>query len=132
MKFVNSLLPVLMKKNPARQDGVTPLHMAAQEGHCEIFKLIFESLGNNNKNPGTDGGHTPLHTAARHGHLEICKIILDELDDKNPVAIDGLTPLYQAANHGHLEVFKFIFEKVKCCQHIHTTNTPSISKSCEF
>ena len=103
-------------KNPARHDGVTPLHMTAKKGYFEIFKLILQSLGKNEKTPkvdrGPNGGYTPLHIAAKNGHLGICKTILEEVDNKNPVTNLGWTPLHFAADSGHLEVFKFISQKV--------------------
>ena len=50
--------------NPANENGETPLHLAAKNGHLEICKLILDGLGKT-KNPVDKKGRTPLHHAAR-------------------------------------------------------------------
>lgn len=78
-------------KNPAANNGSTPLHTAAKEGNFEVFKLIFDIV--EVKNPRKPNGTTPLHNAANHGHLEICKLICSSIQDKNPVDDRGETPI---------------------------------------
>ena len=60
-------------KNPAMDDGITPLHMAAEKGHYEICQLIISNV--NEKNPASHDGFTPLHIATKHGHYKICNLI---------------------------------------------------------
>ena len=50
--------------NPANENGETPLHLAAKNGHLEICELILDGLGKT-KNPVDKKGRTPLHHAAR-------------------------------------------------------------------
>ena len=54
-------------------DGITPLHMAAEKGHYEVFQLIISNV--NEKNPASHDGFTPLHIATKHGHYKICNLI---------------------------------------------------------
>ena len=65
-------------KNPQDKYGVTPLHLAAQNGNFPIYELILENLGDwyHAKNPSDLCGTTPLHLAAKNGHLFLCKTIL--------------------------------------------------------
>jgi ankyrin repeat protein len=42
----------LKEKNPSEVDGKTPLHWAAENGHLETFKVLFEDIPN--KNPKDD------------------------------------------------------------------------------
>jgi ankyrin repeat protein len=60
-------------KNPATNVGTTPLHLAAQRGHEEIFKAIFKEI--KDKNPGDNHGWTPLHYAFSQGNLQLCQFI---------------------------------------------------------
>ena len=54
-------------QNPANEDGTTPLHDAAIEGHLDIVRLILANV--EDKNPAdSESGETPLHFAARVGH----------------------------------------------------------------
>ena len=43
------ILETIVNKNPCDVEGLTPLHLAAQNGHIEIYKLIAKDL--HNKNP---------------------------------------------------------------------------------
>ena len=62
--------------------GMTPLHMAAKNGHIEICKIILDKIVD--KNPKDNSDWTPLHKAAGNGHVEVCKLILERVADKNP------------------------------------------------
>ena len=110
--------------------GKTPLHAAAEEGHLEIYNLIFESLKNGESddskddicsddsclegeeiNPFDSNFETPMHLAAKAGHLDIIRVMVDNLEDLSPQII--LTPLHEAALAGHLEICRLIIERVK-------------------
>ena len=69
----------IKNKNPANGDqGETPLHKAAKNGHVKICKLILENVVD--KCPIADKGITPLHCSARSGHSETCEMILQNID----------------------------------------------------
>ena len=59
------------ENNPPNCDGITPLHMAARNGHTNTVQLFVERL--KNLNPITDSGDTPLHFASKNGHLKVHK-----------------------------------------------------------
>ena len=96
-----------MDKNPTEtRAGYTPLHIAAQEGHLEICKLIVKYLID--KNPKKTDGITPLHSAAFKGQLEVCRFLIEEASEKNPQDIQGSTPLSYAMRFNQFKVCKFI------------------------
>ena len=68
----------IKNKNPANDDGDTPLHKAATEGYVKICKLILENVVD--KCPIAAKGLTPLHWSARSGHSETCEMILQNID----------------------------------------------------
>ena len=50
------------------EDGMTCLHLAAQNGYLEILKYLTHT-GNVDINVKDDGGWTPIIWAAEHSHL---------------------------------------------------------------
>ena len=62
-------------KNPTTNNGVTPLYLAAENGHLEICKLIIENL--DDKSPPIDERFIPLCIAAHNGHLKICQLLMN-------------------------------------------------------
>ena len=105
-------------KNPPNTDGVTPLHLAALNGHFETCAFIIKHV--TNKNPQDKNGNTPLHGAAKRGHLQIYKLIMEYLVDKNPANNVGWTPLHVASSSNQLEPIKLIM-----C-HVQNKNPESI------
>ena len=59
-------------KNPADNEGFTPLYVAAQNGHYEVCQIILENVIN--KNPACHNGTTPFYMAAQNGHVDLCKL----------------------------------------------------------
>ena len=90
---------------------LSPLHLAALNGHLEVCKFIMSKI--EDKNPRTLGegprdwgyegqlegyrliikvvgnkiatgkvGETPLHLAAEKGHSDICRLILESVEDR--------------------------------------------------
>ena len=100
--------------NPAGEDGITAIHMAASEGHLEIVTFIIDNLQDKNKNPGATNpdGLTPLHVAALKGQFEVCKFIMNLLTNKNPRFTDGWTPLHCVAMGGNIKIYKLMMENL--------------------
>ena len=88
--------------------GLTPLHVAAGNGHLMLFNLIQVE----EKWPTDEKLMTPLHYAAQNGHLETCQFIVGNAVDKNPGDNSGWTPLHKAAGNGHLEVCRIIMHNI--------------------
>ena len=59
----------------AKDNGCTPLFIAAQNGHKEIVQLLLAVPGIN-INAAKDNGCTPLYIAAEKGHKEIVQLLL--------------------------------------------------------
>ena len=51
---------------------VSPLHIAAENGHLMICKLIIENV--KEKNPACNDGETPLYLAVKNNHLNILNV----------------------------------------------------------
>ena len=105
------------EKNPkSKNNFITPLHEAANNGKLDICIYILNHLKNSNDkiiNPKDFTGRTPLHMAAGIGHLEICKSIIEMVEDKNPQDAEGNTPLHLAAKFECGAVFQLILRNAK-------------------
>ena len=103
---VQLILAHAKDKNPKNEEGETPMHVAAREGHLEICQLIINRV--KDKNPRGYMGYTPMHEAALNGRLDICRLIMDQVAEKNPIDGNGKTPLNLAEEWGHQAVAQFI------------------------
>ena len=88
-KFIMAQLGDQGDKNPTDEDRTTPLHLAATNGHLEMYDYIMQQV--DDKNPRDKDGTTPLHMAALNGHFSVCKLIRANVADKNPVNNQGET-----------------------------------------
>ncbi|XP_046560019.1 uncharacterized protein LOC124269051 [Haliotis rubra] len=107
--------------------GVTPLFVAAENGHLDVFKLLLRKGAVINKqiksrivsltNPRNEGralvkqlnvsdeGFTPLHVASYEGHLDIVELLITEGADANLKAELG-PPVAFAAKANDMCIFR--------------------------
>ena len=83
-------------------DEVTPLHLAAREGHKKFARLLVDKGAN--PNVQDVDGKTPLHWAVRKGHRKIVDLLLNKYADVNIKDNNGRTPFYSVAREDD-EVF---------------------------
>ena len=55
------------------EDGFAPLHVACENGHVEIVKLLLQEGAN--KNQISKEGSTPLSLACKFGHREVVSVL---------------------------------------------------------
>ena len=85
----------------AREQGFTPILVAAQLGHKEVCELLL-ATGKADVKETTPDGCTPLLKAAEKGHTEVCELLLtngSDLEERKPGILD--TALHCAAINGH-------------------------------
>ena len=82
--YIQRAGPTNRDKNPQiDRDDNTPLHLAAEFGAFEVFKLIIESIEDKlSRNPENVEGTTPLHIAARTGNYKLCRLIIESVANK--------------------------------------------------
>ena len=69
-------------KNPAMDDGWTPLHFSARYGHLEVFNFITENV--QDKSPETNDGFTPQQLAHKWEYFLLIPTSTAKLDmDEN-------------------------------------------------
>jgi ankyrin repeat protein len=81
----------------AAQGGMTPLLLAAREGHLESVQALITAGADVNQ--VSAGDHTsPLLIATINGHFDLAKFLLDKGANPNLAAENNGTPLYGAIN----------------------------------
>lgn len=90
-------------------DGHTPLHVAARDGHTEIVSLLLEAGADVNAVEPCFGA-VPLHKAVYNGHAEITGLLVARpginLDFQG--ATNGYSPLHDALWHGYEECARIL------------------------
>ena len=92
----------------AREQGWTPLLVAALRGHTEVCKLLLET-GKANVKETNPSGFTPLLSAADEGHTEVCELLLDNGSDlEESESRAQFTALHFAALKGHESLLQLL------------------------
>ncbi|CAG7726425.1 unnamed protein product [Allacma fusca] len=92
--------------NDNNNNGWTPVHVAAREGHHRVLEILMKKGAFLRKDYQ---GRTPLHLAAENGHKDVISLILNthshliDLVDKY-----GNTPLHSAAIHDKYKVVELL------------------------
>lgn len=97
-------------------NGELPLHLAVQEGHVEICRLLLRDPYQDI--PDKYNEWTPLFNAARYGHLECVRLLLEA--GHNPAAVDdaGRQPVHYAAWFGHTDCMQTLTQAVQSAHSI--------------
>ena len=91
----------------AKDNGFTPLLVAAQRGYIGVCKLLLATGKANVKETTPDGG-TPLLLAAQKGHTEVCELLLEKgKANIEEMGHDG-TALMSAAIFGQSRTVKLL------------------------
>jgi ankyrin repeat protein len=79
------------------QGGMTPLLMAARQGHLEAAQLLLEAGAPINQVSAGDKT-SPLLIAVINGHFDLAKYLLEKGADPNLASDNGAAPLYATLN----------------------------------
>eukprot|EP00250_Pteridium_aquilinum_P012145 c20533_g1_i1 orf=284-2809(+) len=88
-------------------DGLTALHVAANNGNAEMVEILI-NVGRANIHVRSNEGNTPLHMAALGGHAGVVEKLLKEGGISDLIAEDkrGDTPMHGAAQSGNQKIVK--------------------------
>jgi uncharacterized protein len=81
----------------AYMGGMTPLLLAAREGHSDTVAALLEAGADVNQASAGDNT-SPLLIATINGHYDLAKLLLDRGADARVRSENGVTPLYAVLN----------------------------------
>lgn len=106
---VQTLLERGVTAQAADERGITPLFMAAKNGHRNVITLLLEHGAA--MNPTRQDGVTPFFVAVQEGRLDVVALFLEKGADVNAQArIGGVTPLHIGAYKGDQAIVTFLLE----------------------
>ena len=94
IKGVETLLSEGANVNEKDEDGDTPLHFSALNGHADVSKVLLENGAN--VNAVSESKWTPLHRAAFYGHIDVMKLLMMNGANVNALNEYDQSPLYRA------------------------------------
>ncbi|XP_041593596.1 ankyrin repeat domain-containing protein 29 isoform X5 [Vulpes lagopus] len=86
--------------------GPTALFFAAQQGHNDVVRFLFE-FGASTEFRTKDGG-TALLAASQYGHMQVVETLLKHGANIHDQLYDGATALFLAAQGGYLDVIRLL------------------------
>jgi ankyrin repeat protein len=106
-KVLKLLVDASANVNIGRQkDAVTPMWLAAQFGHLDTVRALFDLKADVNQ--CASDGASPLYIAAQGGNCDCIRLLASEKADVNLADKKGLSPAHQAAMNGHTECLKLL------------------------
>ena len=107
------------------EQGNTPLHLACENGHTAIVRLLVQEKGCDINCQANDGS-TPLHRACSSGGIDIIKFLLQQKCDTRiqnnggqspqtiPLNEDGDLLLHIGCQSGDMDIIKYLISYQRC------------------
>lgn len=87
-------------------DGMTPLHLAVQQGNIDILERLIDRKAD--VNAQNKDGMTPLHLAVQQDSADILDRLINRKADVNAQNKDGATPIIIAIENNKRDMFVYL------------------------
>ena len=97
--------------NRTRDDGWTPLHLAAFYGRTAVAEMLLARGADANAISTNAMANRPLHAAVAGRHLAVVELLLRHGADPDAAQHGGWTPLQGAAQHGDQSIIRALLAR---------------------
>ena len=97
MEIASLLIKQGAAVNAKAKNGLTPIHLCAQENKVEVAELLVDNGADCDAE--TKAGYTPLHVASHFGQMAMVRFLLEHgvrVDVQNEL---GYSPLHQVSGY---------------------------------
>ncbi|XP_071178288.1 ankyrin-3-like [Mytilus edulis] len=115
--------------NHCRDDGISPLFFACQEGHNAVVQMLINNQADINK--CRDTGVSPLLVACHQGHTEVIQMLINNKADINKFKVTGSSPLFIACQKGYIEVVQMLINNKADINKCRATGSSPLFVACQ-
>ncbi|XP_016296462.1 ankyrin-3-like isoform X18 [Sinocyclocheilus anshuiensis] len=108
MEIATTLLEYGADTNATTRQGISPLHLAAQEGNVDMVTLLLAR--ETAINLGNKSGLTPLHLAAQEDKVNVSEVLVNHGATIDPETKMAYTPLHVACHYGNIKMVHFLLK----------------------
>ena len=108
VNIIHTLVELGADVNKGDDNGLTPVHYAAQENSVDAIRVLHELGGDVNE--GDDDGDTPVHYAALENSVDVIRVLHELGGDVSKEDDGGRTPLHSAARKNSADAIRVLHE----------------------
>ena len=114
-EVLNVLLAAGVNLSEPGSDGLTPAYIAAQYGHVDVLRFLYQVVEVSDFSTSTKEGFTPVFVAVQYGYVDVLQFLYQEVKvpELNVSVPDFFILPRIAVQEGQVEALEFLYNVIK-------------------